>query len=136
MTAIIEIKGREILDSRGNPTVEVDVTLEPGAFGRAAVPPAAPPATHAPVDPRAAAPIDPGLDVDRQAGDRRRPLLDSGAPVQIEQKDRRVGRVVDGQRDEEFGVDLERPLDENPRHRERAEPQRQQLLGVRRRQIG
>ena len=30
--------GREILDSRGNPTVEVDVTLEGGAFGRAAVP--------------------------------------------------------------------------------------------------
>ena len=32
------VKGREILDSRGNPTVEVDVTLEGGAFGRAAVP--------------------------------------------------------------------------------------------------
>ena len=38
MTAIIDIKGREIIDSRGNPTVEVDVTLETGAFGRAAVP--------------------------------------------------------------------------------------------------
>jgi enolase len=38
MTAIIEIRGREILDSRGNPTVEVDVMLETGAFGRAAVP--------------------------------------------------------------------------------------------------
>jgi enolase len=38
MTAIIEIHGREILDSRGNPTVEVDVLLETGAFGRAAVP--------------------------------------------------------------------------------------------------
>jgi enolase len=35
---ILEIKGREILDSRGNPTVEVDVTLEGGARGRAAVP--------------------------------------------------------------------------------------------------
>jgi enolase len=35
---IIQIHGREILDSRGNPTVEVDVTLEGGAFGRAAVP--------------------------------------------------------------------------------------------------
>ena len=34
MTAIIDIKGREIIDSRGNPTVEVDVTLETGAFGR------------------------------------------------------------------------------------------------------
>ncbi len=38
MTAIISIHGREILDSRGNPTVEVDVELEDGACGRAAVP--------------------------------------------------------------------------------------------------
>ena len=35
MTAIIDIHGREILDSRGNPTVEVDVLLEDGSFGRA-----------------------------------------------------------------------------------------------------
>lgn len=38
MSAIIEITAREILDSRGNPTIEVDVTLESGAMGRAAVP--------------------------------------------------------------------------------------------------
>ncbi len=38
MTAILDIIGREILDSRGNPTVEVDVILEDGSFGRAAVP--------------------------------------------------------------------------------------------------
>ena len=38
MTAIIDIIGRELLDSRGNPTVEVDVVLESGAIGRAAVP--------------------------------------------------------------------------------------------------
>ncbi|TAL83694.1 MAG: phosphopyruvate hydratase [Beijerinckiaceae bacterium] len=38
MTAIIDIAAREILDSRGNPTVEVDVTLEDGTMGRAAVP--------------------------------------------------------------------------------------------------
>src|SRR5215211_2820047 len=38
MTAIVDIIGREILDSRGNPTVEVDVVLEDGAMGRAAVP--------------------------------------------------------------------------------------------------
>src|SRR5690242_16718995 len=39
MSFLIEaIRGREILDSRGNPTVEVDVVLENGAFGRAAVP--------------------------------------------------------------------------------------------------
>ena len=35
---IAKIKGREILDSRGNPTVEVDVTLESGIMGRASVP--------------------------------------------------------------------------------------------------
>ena len=38
MTAIVDIIGREILDSRGNPTVEVDVILEDGSIGRAAVP--------------------------------------------------------------------------------------------------
>ena len=38
MTAIVELKGREILDSRGNPTVEADVVLADGSFGRAAVP--------------------------------------------------------------------------------------------------
>lgn len=38
MPAILDIVGREILDSRGNPTVEVDVVLEDGSFGRAAVP--------------------------------------------------------------------------------------------------
>jgi enolase len=37
-TSIVEVRGREILDSRGNPTVEVDVVLADGAFGRAAVP--------------------------------------------------------------------------------------------------
>ena len=38
MSVIIDVFGREILDSRGNPTVEVDVVLEDGSFGRAAVP--------------------------------------------------------------------------------------------------
>ena len=38
MTAIIDVIGREILDSRGNPTVEVDVVLEDGSMGRAGVP--------------------------------------------------------------------------------------------------
>src|SRR5579871_1374643 len=37
-TRIIDIRGREIMDSRGNPTVEADVILEPGILGRAAVP--------------------------------------------------------------------------------------------------
>jgi enolase len=38
MTTIIDVVGREVLDSRGNPTVEVDVYLESGAMGRAIVP--------------------------------------------------------------------------------------------------
>ncbi|WP_119458665.1 phosphopyruvate hydratase [Rhodospirillaceae bacterium SYSU D60014] len=50
MTAIIDIHGREILDSRGNPTVEVDVTLESGAFGRAAVPSGASTGAHEAVE--------------------------------------------------------------------------------------
>ncbi len=50
MTAIIDIIGREILDSRGNPTVEVEVMLEDGAHGRAAVPSGASTGTHEAVE--------------------------------------------------------------------------------------
>ena len=50
MSAIIEIKAREILDSRGNPTVEVDVLLESGAEGRAAVPSGASTGSHEAVE--------------------------------------------------------------------------------------
>ncbi|GGF52501.1 enolase [Terasakiella brassicae] len=50
MSAIIDIHGREILDSRGNPTVEVDVLLESGAFGRAAVPSGASTGVHEAVE--------------------------------------------------------------------------------------
>ncbi|MEM1396116.1 MAG: phosphopyruvate hydratase [Pseudomonadota bacterium] len=46
MTAIVDMIAREILDSRGNPTVEVDVALEDGAFGRAAVPSGASTGAH------------------------------------------------------------------------------------------
>jgi enolase len=46
MTAIVDITAREILDSRGNPTVEVDVQLEDGSFGRAAVPSGASTGAH------------------------------------------------------------------------------------------
>ena len=46
MTAIVDIQGREILDSRGNPTVEVDVWLEDGSTGRAAVPSGASTGAH------------------------------------------------------------------------------------------
>jgi enolase len=50
MTAIIDIAAREILDSRGNPTVEVDVTLEEGTVGRAAVPSGASTGAHEAVE--------------------------------------------------------------------------------------
>src|SRR6185437_15016989 len=50
MTAITDIIGREILDSRGNPTVEVDVVLEDGSFGRAAVPSGASTGAHEAVE--------------------------------------------------------------------------------------
>ena len=50
MTAIIDVVGREILDSRGNPTVEVDVILEDGSFGRAAVPSGASTGAHEAVE--------------------------------------------------------------------------------------
>src|ERR1700759_1479955 len=50
LTAILDIIGREILDSRGNPTVEVDVSLEDGAFGRAAVPSGASTGAHEAVE--------------------------------------------------------------------------------------
>ncbi|WP_186395738.1 phosphopyruvate hydratase [Stappia sp. TSB10GB4] len=50
MTAIVDITAREILDSRGNPTVEVDVYLEDGAFGRAAVPSGASTGAHEAVE--------------------------------------------------------------------------------------
>jgi enolase len=50
MTAITDIIGREILDSRGNPTVEVEVTLEDGSIGRAAVPSGASTGAHEAVE--------------------------------------------------------------------------------------
>ena len=52
MTAIVDIHAREILDSRGNPTVEVDVTLETGTIGRAAVPSGASTGAHEAVERR------------------------------------------------------------------------------------
>jgi enolase len=52
MTAIVDVHAREILDSRGNPTVEVDVTLETGTIGRAAVPSGASTGAHEAVERR------------------------------------------------------------------------------------
>ena len=50
MSTIIDIHAREILDSRGNPTVEVDVTLEDGTLGRASVPSGASTGAHEAVE--------------------------------------------------------------------------------------
>jgi enolase len=52
MTAIIDVHARQILDSRGNPTIEVDVSLEDGSFGRAAVPSGASTGAHEAVEKR------------------------------------------------------------------------------------
>ncbi len=52
MTAILDVHARQIIDSRGNPTVEVDVTLEDGSFGRAAVPSGASTGAHEAVERR------------------------------------------------------------------------------------
>src|ERR1043165_9207111 len=52
MTEIVDITARQILDSRGNPTVEVDVVLEDGAMGRAAVPSGASTGAHEAVEKR------------------------------------------------------------------------------------
>jgi enolase len=52
MTVIVDVHARQIIDSRGNPTVEVDVTLEEGSFGRAAVPSGASTGAHEAVERR------------------------------------------------------------------------------------
>src|ERR1051326_5948020 len=52
MTAIVHVHGRQILDSRGNPTVEVEVLLEDGSLGRAAVPSGASTGAHEAVEKR------------------------------------------------------------------------------------
>ena len=56
MTAIANIHAREILDSRGNPTVEVDVILETGTLGRAAVPSGASTGAHEAIEKRDSGP--------------------------------------------------------------------------------
>ena len=56
MTKIAEVQGRQVLDSRGNPTVEVDVRLESGGFGRAIVPSGASTGVHEAVELRDGAP--------------------------------------------------------------------------------
>src|SRR5437016_11803160 len=68
MTAIADIHAREILDSRGNPTVEVDVTLDSGAMGRAAVPSGASTGAHEAVEKRYGGPRFGGRGVQEAVG--------------------------------------------------------------------
>ena len=89
MTAIIDIHGREVLDSRGNPTVEVDILLDDGSFGRAAVPSGASTGAHEAVELR--------------DGDKQRYLgkgvLKAVAAVNGEISDRLLGLDAEDQRD-------------------------------------
>src|SRR5215472_11155784 len=80
MTAIVDIGGREILDSRGNPTVEVDVVLEEGSRGRAAVPSGASTGTHEAVELR-------------DGGDR---YLGRGVAGAVEHVNGEIARAVEG----------------------------------------
>ena len=92
MTAIIDIIGREILDSRGNPTVEVDVVLADGTLGRAAVPSGASTGIHEAVELR--------------DGDKKR-YLGKGVRQAVENVNGPLAKVVVG-RDpgEQVGLDL------------------------------
>src|SRR2546421_9918064 len=68
MTQIVDIIAREILDSRGNPTVEVDVVLDDGSMGRAAVPSGASTGAHEAVELRDDDPARYGGEGGRRAG--------------------------------------------------------------------
>jgi enolase len=89
MTTIIDIHAREILDSRGNPTVEVDVLLEDGSFGRAAVPSGASTGAHEAVELRDG-------DQDRYLG---KGVLKAVAAVNGDIADRLLGLDAEDQRD-------------------------------------
>ncbi len=89
MTEIIDIHGREILDSRGNPTVEVEVLLDDGSFGRAAVPSGASTGAHEAVELRDG-------DMARYLG---KGVLKAVAAVNGEISDHLVGLDAEDQRD-------------------------------------
>jgi enolase len=98
MTAIIDIHAREILDSRGNPTVEVDVLLDDGSFGRAAVPSGASTGAHEAVELRDG-------DKTRYHGKGVRKAV---VAVTTEISDALLGRDAEDQRDIDFAmIDLD-----------------------------
>lgn len=98
MTAIVDINAREILDSRGNPTVEVDVRLEGGAFGRAAVPSGASTGAHEAVELRDQGGRYGGKGVKRAVDAVNREIFDAIGGMDAEEQARidRVMRVLDG----------------------------------------
>ncbi len=89
MTAIIDLHAREILDSRGNPTVEVDVLLDDGSFGRASVPSGASTGAHEAVELRDG-------DTSRYLG---KGVLKAVRAVNTEISDVLLGRDAEDQRD-------------------------------------
>jgi enolase len=98
MSAILDIQAREILDSRGNPTVEVDVTLESGSIGRASVPSGASTGAHEAVERRDG-------DEDRYGG---KGVLDAIDAVTGEIFDALSGRDGDDQLDiDQLMIDLD-----------------------------
>jgi enolase len=98
MTAIVEIAAREILDSRGNPTIEVDVRLEDGSLGRAAVPSGASTGRHEAVELRDGGPRYGGKGVEGAVDSANREIFDAIGGMDAEDQVRidRVMRTLDG----------------------------------------
>ena len=98
MTAIVDISAREILDSRGNPTVEVDVRLEDGTVGRAAVPSGASTGAHEAVEQRDGGNRYGGKGVQQAVEAVNRDIFDAVGGMDAEEQARidRVMRMLDG----------------------------------------
>ncbi len=98
MTAIVDITAREILDSRGNPTVEVDVRLEDGSFGRAAVPSGASTGAHEAVELRDGGKRYGGKGVEKAVNAVNREIFDAIGGMDAEDQVRldRLMRELDG----------------------------------------
>jgi len=91
MSAIIDIRAREILDSRGNPTIEADVTLDSGASGRAAVPSGASTGEHEAIELRDG-------DVDRYGG--------KGVQLAVQSVEERIAPALNGMiASDQIGID-------------------------------
>ncbi|MGH6888652.1 MAG: phosphopyruvate hydratase [Rhizomicrobium sp.] len=88
MTCIIDITAREILDSRGNPTVEVDVRLEDGSFGRAAVPSGASTGAHEALELRDGGPRFAGKGVGKAVETVNREIFDALGGLDAEEQSR------------------------------------------------